>query len=117
MGKYLWSDKANERRESRRPKKQVSFIKIKPASKKRAKQNREYQVVRIQYLIDHSVCEIQEVCKGARAVEVHHSKGREGSLLTDTRYFKSVCRACHNWELKFSKEAKEKGYSLSRLTK
>ena len=34
----------------------------------------------------------------ARATsDVHHSRGKLGALLTDTRFFIAACRECHNW--------------------
>lgn len=31
------------------------------------------------------------------ATDIHHVRGRAGPLLTDRRFFKSVCREAHNW--------------------
>jgi hypothetical protein len=42
-------------------------------------------------------------------------KGRIGNLLTDPKYFLAVCRQCHNWIEEHPKEAKELGYSVSRI--
>lgn len=115
MGKYSWSDKEIERREHRRPKPQPKKLKIKPASTKRAKQNKEYQVVRIQYLIDHPLCEAMVKCKGNRATEIHHAQGRIADLLTDTNNFLSVCRSCHEFIENNPNEAKEMGLSVNRI--
>lgn len=93
--------------------KEKKVYRIKPASKKRAKQNREYSKVRKEYLIAHPKCEV----KGCRFIanEVHHIKGRIGDLLTDERYFLAVCNE-HHKQIESSPEwAKEKGYSQSRL--
>lgn len=115
MQKYPWSEKENQRRADRRPKPKLRQVKIKAASKKRAKQNREYQVVRIQYLIDNPTCQMKVICSGAMATEVHHAKGKIGELLTNTNFFKATCRPCHDWELKNSAEAKEMGLSVNRI--
>lgn len=42
-------------------------------------------------------------------ISIHHAKGRKGSLLTDKRYFKPLCRAHHDWVHRNRKEAIECG--------
>jgi hypothetical protein len=42
-------------------------------------------------------------------------QGRIGNLLTDETKFLAVCRACHDWIETHPKEAKELGYSISRI--
>lgn len=32
-----------------------------------------------------------------KATQVHHMKGRTGSLLCDTRYWLAVCQECHRY--------------------
>jgi hypothetical protein len=44
-------------------------------------------------------------------------KGRSGELLMDSRFFVAVCRNCHEWIENHPVEAKELGYSISRLAK
>lgn len=73
-----------------------------------------YKVLRDDFLKDHFIC---EVCFKNPATDVHHKKGRLGELLTLVRYFLAVCRNCHTWIESHPKEAKDKGYSLSRLNK
>ncbi len=29
--------------------------------------------------------------------DVHHTRGRSGSLLLDERFWRPVCRKCHDW--------------------
>ena len=38
-----------------------------------------------------------ECCGKRRRLDVHHVRGRLGSLLIDARFWKFVCRTCHNW--------------------
>lgn len=52
-----------------------------------------------------------------RAIEVHHKKGRIGSLYLDERYWLAVSDQGHKKIELNPKWAKEKGYSLSRLAK
>lgn len=86
---------------------------IRKRSLKRAKQEREYAKLRFAYLNIFRLC---QVCGCAYSSEVHHKKGRIGELLTDTRFFLAVCHTCHQKIELFPDWAKEKGYSLSRLT-
>lgn len=115
MSKYPWQDKQDRRREERRPIPVKNTQTIKPLTKERSAQNRLYLKLRAQFLRDHPICQVNIECIKAPATEIHHKKGRIGNLLTDVRYFLACCRACHDWELKHSKEAKEKGISESRL--
>jgi hypothetical protein len=64
---------------------------IRPVSKAQAKRLAEYRKVRAEYLKDNPFC---ESC-GWPATDVHHKKGRVGSLLLDKRYFIGLCRGCH----------------------
>lgn len=88
---------------------------IRRRSKKRAKQEREYKEVREMYLNMRPWCEV----KGCHceATEIHHMKGRIGELLTNTLWFMAVCRSHHNYIENHPIEAKEQGYSYSRLSK
>jgi hypothetical protein len=88
---------------------------IRKVSKKRAQQNRQYAKVRLEYLETHPVCEanLQECLKVAD--EIHHRKGRTNDLLCNPEYFLAVCWNCHVWIELHPKEAKELGFSLSRL--
>lgn len=42
-------------------------------------------------------------------ITIHHTRGRIGSLLCDTRYFSLLCVSCHNWVGEHPNEAREKG--------
>lgn len=84
-------------------------------SLKRQKQEREYKIVKAAYLEEHPYCEAEWMCHGLLAVEIHHKKGRIGDLLCDKKYFLAVCRMCHDRIEQHPKEAKEQGFSLSRL--
>src|SRR5690606_16502020 len=54
--------------------------------------------------------------------QIHHVKGRVGvnengePMLTDRRYLLPVCAEAHRWIEEHPREAKEQGYSESRLT-
>lgn len=84
-------------------------------SKKRAKQYRDYSKVRKEFLLENPYCQARIPGCLIEATDVHHKKGKIEGLLTDTNYFMAVCRSCHNYIEGHPKEAKEKGFSLSRL--
>lgn len=52
----------------------------------------------------------QVKCYGV--MTIHHAKGKEGSLLTDKRYFKFLCRRHHDWVHRNHKEAVKLGLSF-----
>lgn len=92
-----------------------SAHRIKSVSDKKLIELKEYRVLRDGYLATHKVCEHPE-CKNL-SEDLHHAKGRVGSLLTDVRYFKALCRRCHRWVEENPEQAKAFGLSLSRLEK
>lgn len=88
---------------------------IRRRSKKRAKQEREYLKLRDWYLSRQPTCEVKGC--NCQSTEIHHKKGRVGDLLTDIRFFLAVCWVCHVYIETQPLWAKERGYSLSRLSK
>ncbi len=86
----LRSDPKPEKKEKKKRKK------IRHFSIKRAKQNVQYLAKRKIHLEAFPNCQLKLEGCTFRAVEIHHFKGRIGSLLTDERYFKSTCRHCHD---------------------
>jgi hypothetical protein len=67
---------------------------LRRVSSKRAKQLREYAVLRKQFLIDAPFCEAPG-CIVGRSSHVHHMNHREGERLLDRKYFLAVCEHCH----------------------
>ena len=67
--------------------------KLRPVSIKRAKQNKEYSVLRMEYLNKNPFCSICE----KPACDIHHKKGRFGERLNNSEFFMAVCRGCHEW--------------------
>jgi hypothetical protein len=65
--------------------------------------------------IKGKTCEFPD-CKKL-ATDVHHSRGRRGDMLTDTRYFKALCRGHHLRVEAKPNEAKQLGLTESRLKK
>lgn len=87
---------------------------IRKVSKKRAKENREYAKVRKEYLEDNPDCEANLSGCTIGATDIHHKRGR-GLFLCDSSHFMSVCRTCHRFIEEHPLEAKEMGFSESRL--
>jgi len=83
-------------------------------SKKRSKLNSEYSKLRKQFLEQYPVCQAKIFNCTTSSSDVHHTKGR-GKYLNDTSTWLSVCRNCHNWIEENPNEAKQLGFSKSRL--
>ncbi len=112
MPKYSFSEKQDKRREERRPKPYIN-----PFSKKRSKMSKEYQVVRIEYLLDNPMCEARVNCLGNKSTQIHHLEGKIGDLLTDKENFLATCAMCHQWLERNPVMAKDLGFSRNRLSK
>lgn len=60
----------------------------------------KYNPARVEFLRQNPFCQICPA-KGTgrpnRATEVHHMRGRAGSLLWDSRFFCASCRECREW--------------------
>ena len=111
-GKLKSKDNTNQ---SNLPAKPKSVLKrIKSVSDKKLIELAEYRVVRDKYLSEHPICEFH-TCD-CRVVELHHMAGRIGKLLTNPKYFKSLCREHHNYTELHPIEAKEMGLSIDRLS-
>lgn len=96
----------------------IKLKSMKPISKvsdKRKIENAKYSVLRIEFLgkPENKICPIT----GKLTTDVHHSKGRIGSLLLDTRYWIALSREAHKYVEENPEWAKENGYSLDRLSK
>jgi ribosomal protein S27AE len=91
---------------------------IPPRSQKRSKEEKLYSAKRVLYLQDHPMCEahLPGICTDY-ATDIHHMSGKIGDLLTDEKYFKALCRSCHQYVETHPEIAKEKGLSINRLTK
>jgi hypothetical protein len=85
-----------------------------PKKTKRQEQEKEYKRVRRVYLIVQPLCECG--C-GRKSVEIHHSAGRVGKMLTDTAYFKALARSCHRRAHNDREWAVKNKLTVSRLKK
>jgi hypothetical protein len=86
---------------------------ISKRSKKMADQMKVYNQRRRKFLIANPVCAVT----GEPSTEIHHKAGRIGRLLLEESLWLAVSRRGHTWIEEHPKEAKELGYSQSRLKK
>jgi len=67
---------------------------LSPVSKARWREKRRYSALKKSFLRLHLWCGVYPL---HRATHVHHSRGRLGALLTDTRYWVPVSAVGHQW--------------------
>ena len=115
MGKYSWSDKADERREQRRPIPVKKQTKIAKRTSEGAKEDRLYSQLRRKYLEENPFCKAGLSGCTLKATEIHHRKGR-GIWLLIVKFFLSVCHNCHTKITAMPiEEAVKKGFSVRRI--
>lgn len=83
--------------------------KLRPISKKRAKQVKEYSKLRKEYLSVHTQCAVFPFLK---ATEIHHKNHRENDRLNDAIYFLPVSKEGHLWLHENPAEARKRGWLL-----
>lgn len=88
-------------------------FKIAPISKNRAEALKKYRIERDKYFKEHPICEFPG-CASLK-ITLHHLRGRCGTLLTDSRYFCSLCLKHHNYVNEHNEEAQKLGLVESRL--
>lgn len=90
--------------------------KIKRRSDKRAKEERNYSKEIKEWKKQNTVCAARlEMCT-VWTEDVHHIGGRQNNKLLDKENWLPVCRNCHEWITKNSKQAIELGLSKMRIT-
>lgn len=90
---------------------------INPKSEKRVTEEKEYLKKREVFLKKHPVCEAKVECKGDKAVNVHHKKGRVGKNYLDEKTWLACCFKCHQFLELNPRLAKQLLLSNSRLKK
>lgn len=85
---------------------------LKPVSAKRKREQRTYMKRRAEFLRTHSVCAI---CQLRPSTELHHMRGRVGSLFLDERYWMGLCSEDHRTVTENPSWAYEQGWSLRRI--
>lgn len=87
---------------------------INKVSAKKAKELAEYTVKRKKFLAENPRC---AVYPKLMATDVHHKKGRVGSLFLDETWWLPVSRIGHNFIGENPEWAYKMGFSLLRLSK
>jgi AMMECR1 domain-containing protein len=88
---------------------------IRPVSKKRQGEMDEYSKKRLAFLALHNNCQAKLVGCTGKATDVHHKAGRVSENYLNIQTWLAVCRQCHTWIETNPLEAKELGFSESRL--
>lgn len=90
---------------------------LKKISRSQRERLKRYFAIRNEWLSlpENAVCAICLVrgMNPAPATECHHSRGRAGKLLFDTRFWRSSCRNCREWPHENPREARELGILAS----
>lgn len=73
-----------------------------------------YNLLRIPWLKQRSLCEANLVGCTKKSTQVHHKQGRIGNLLTDTTKWFAVCQNCHQCITDKSKQAVDADHSIKR---
>ncbi len=97
-----------------KPKQNSSINKV---SEKRKQEQKSYSVLRKLFLEANPECACGGKIPGCdgMATDIHHARGRTGSLYLDVRHFKGLTRSCHAFVELNPLKAKEMGLSGNRL--
>jgi len=87
---------------------------IPPVSKKMKETMDEYSKKRKAFLAMYPYCQARLLSCTQTATDVHHKAGRGDNHNVMSTWL-AVCRSCHQWIETNPAEAKELGFSLSRL--
>ncbi len=87
----LWTKSSKKRSKPKATAKR--FKRVSPISKSRALKLAEYAKLKRQFFKAHPMC---QRCLIRPSVDIHHSRGRAGSLLCDTEFWFALCRPCHD---------------------
>lgn len=94
---------------------QLKRAPLSPKSSKKAKEDTVYTKLRRDYLTINPICQAKiPGCTGV-ATDIHHKKGRGQYYLITTTWM-SACRQCHEWIETNPAEAKDLGFTITRIT-
>lgn len=89
---------------------------LKPVSKRRSAQNREYSRIREEFMLRHACepCPVMREIFGEffEVTDLHHKAGREGDRLIDVLNWLAVSREGHNWIHSNPAEARKRGWLI-----
>ncbi len=105
----------------KRSTKRLNRTQVRRVSKKHARELREYQKVRVEYLAEHAACEAGPIILAARlpvayqvprcgvwSNQVHHT-ARRGPNLLNKDTFCACCPDCHRWIETHAQKSRELG--------
>lgn len=85
---------------------------VRKVSVKRKAQLEQYSGLREWFLSHIERC---EAChRAGKQLDVHHKRGRSGSLLLRAEYWMAVCRWCHEWIHNCPELARQRGWLAQR---
>tara|TARA_R110000796_G_scaffold144462_1_gene261187 strand:+ start:506 stop:910 length:405 start_codon:yes stop_codon:yes gene_type:complete len=87
---------------------------INPKSKKMKSIDQAYTILRRKFMEEKPMCEAALPSCNKTSTDVHHKQGRGRNHLVVNTWL-SVCRSCHTWIEEHPIEARELGYSGSKL--
>lgn len=114
--KYIWKSHKKDKFCKECWYKQEPPKKVAPVSKKMKETMDEYSKKRVAFLALNPNCQAKLVGCTGKATDVHHKEGRGANHNNINTWF-AVCRTCHQWIEENPLEAKELGFSESRLNK
>ena len=88
---------------------------ISPVSAKRRVDMDEYSKQRLAFLALYKQCQAKLPGCTDKCTDVHHKAGRTGDNYLKMSTWMAVCRPCHSWIEINPEQAKELGFSQSRL--
>ncbi len=108
------ADYARERQERQRAKIADGNLpaRINPISDTLQLLNKIYAILCAELKPLHTICEGNLSGCTHVATEIHHMKGRRGILLIMSKFFKYLCRNCHDFCTEHSAQAQEMGLSV-----
>jgi len=82
---------------------------IKKVSDKRKREGKEYVCKRLDFLLTHIMCEVENCDQ--RATQIHHVRGRYKFYLDESTWM-ACCARCHTYIETNREWAKSKGYLI-----
>lgn len=86
---------------------------IRPRSRRMTKLMAYYNEIKAIFMAAHPTCEVHDAHTHP-ATQVHHSRGRAGTLLLDVRYWKAVCSGAHEWIGAQPQDARRTGFLCAK---
>jgi len=85
---------------------------LRKVSKKRAKELKTYDFLRVAFLTSRKFCEIVGPHCTRKSTEIHHVNGRNSDRLLNTTWWTPACRSCHSFLHDNPKYARDAGFLI-----